>query len=394
MGKAFLKETKARLTKKCAELQARGWTYMRMGEELGISAGKAFQLISEKRAGAHQETLDQIRMLREEKKMSYAEIAKAIGLGATTIRSLLMKDNEEREKKLQTEIYARSGKKGAMARWGKGEEVKRKHVLKMRQSLKRTIEKSRKVIEPEKVEAQGPLRAVGYLRVSTEEQAKKGMSLDTQEEKVRFFIDAKEWELIECVKDPGFSGKNIKRPGLQRIIEMCRSNGVDIIVVYKLDRLSRRIRDMFELVEDVFKKNDVKLASVTETIDTSTAMGGAFFGIITVLAQLERERIGERVRDARTFRDERGEWTGRLPYGYELAYDEKGNRVKGKLIAVESKLKHYTKAKEMYATGYSQKAVANKFGFKSQRGATFLINTDLKVLKKRMRKYLYKPIKV
>ena len=178
------------------------------------------------------------------------------------------------------------------------------------------------------------------------------------------------------------------------MIELCKSNGVDVIVVYKLDRLSRRTRDMFELVEDVFEKNKVELASVTETIDTSTAMGSAFFGILTVLAQLERERIGERVSDARAFRDEKGEWTGRPPYGYELAFDDKGERIKGKLVAVPSKLKHYAIAKKMYDDGYSQKAISAKFGFKSIRGSVRLIETDVKDLRKRMRKYLYKPIKV
>jgi len=393
MGKAYPKDMKAKFKARVMALVQKDHTFKEIAEELGIASSFAFQLACEERE-YKSDLVEKIRHLRYEEKMTFEKIAKKLGIGATTVRAVLLRSKDEEELEVQREIMRVSGKKGAEARWGKGEEVKRKHVLKMRQSLERTMEKRREVIEPEKVEAQGPLRAVGYLRVSTEEQAKKGISLDAQEKIIRSFIDAKEWKLMECVKDPGFSGKNLKRPGLQRMIELCKSNGVDVIVVYKLDRLSRRTRDMFELVEDVFEKNKVELASVTETIDTSTAMGSAFFGILTVLAQLERERIGERVSDARAFRDEKGEWTGRPPYGYELAFDNKGERIKGKLVAVPSKLKHYTIAKKMYDDGYSQKAISAKFGFKSIRGSVRLIETDVKDLRKRMRKYLYKPIKV
>lgn len=310
MAKAYPKDIQKKFKAEVMAMIAKKHTFKEIAEELSISSGYAFKLACEERE-YKDEIVAKIRYLREERKppASYAEISKKLGIGATTVRAVLMRSEDEKKAEIQREIMSRSGKKGADARWGKGEEAKRKQVLKMRQSFERTMEKRQKVIEPEKVEVQGPLRAVGYLRVSTEEQAKKGISLDAQEKVVRSFIKAKEWKLLECVKDPGFSGKNLKCPGLQRMIELCKSNGVDVIVVYKLDRLSRRTRDMFELVEDVFEKNKVELASVTETIDTSTAMGSAFFGILTVLAQLERERIGERVSDARAFRDEKGEWT-------------------------------------------------------------------------------------
>lgn len=387
MGKAYPKDIKAKFKARVMDLVQKDYTFKEIAEEVGIASSFAFQLAWEGRE-YKSDLVEKIRCLRYQEKMTFKKIAKKLGIGATTVRTVLLRSKEEEELEVQREIMRVSGKKGAEARWGKGEKEKRKQVLKMRQSFERTMEKRRKVIEKEEVEAPGPVRAVGYLRVSTEEQAKKGISLDAQEKSIFSFIEAKGWKLVECVRDPGFSGKNMNRPGLQKIIKLCKSNGVDVVVVYKLDRLSRRMRDMLELVDDVFEKNGIDLACVTETIDTSTAMGRTFFWIITILAQLERERIGERVSDARTFRDNKGEWTGRTPYGYELAYVN-GKRIKGKLRMDESKMKLYEQAKDLWRKGVGVRSISAKLGVKYGL-ANRLVCTDVKALNKRMNKYLVK----
>ena len=394
MGKAYPKDIKAKFKARVTALVAKGWSIADIADDVGISSSYAFLLACEERE-YKKEVVEKIRYMRYERKpeATFVEIAKELGVGATTVRAILMRSKEEEEKEVQKKIMSRSGKKGAKVRWGNNDEERHKKTLQLRESLKRTREKRRKVLEPEKreAEAEGPPRAVGYIRVSTEEQAKKGISMEVQEKSIRSFADAKEWDLIGCIKDPGISGKDMNRPGMKKVIQMCREHEIKVVIVYKLDRLSRSLRDIFSIVDDVFSKYKVELASVTETIDTSGAMGRGFFWIMAILGQIEREKIGERVRDARRFRAEKGEWTGRPPHGYKMAVDDKGERIKGKVVAVPAELKHYKKAKEMYVAGYSQREIGKKLGFKSMQGSKRLIDTDLKVLRKRMMKFLYKP---
>ena len=96
------------------------------------------------------------------------------------------------------------------------------------------------------------MRAIGYVRVSTEEQAQTGVSLDAQEEKIRAYCIAKEWDLLRVIRDEGFSAKDLNRPGIQEIIEGCKRKEFDVVVILKLVRLTRSVKDLGYLVEDVF----------------------------------------------------------------------------------------------------------------------------------------------
>ena len=330
MGIKYPKEARRKFKKEVLRLRARGFNFKEIGAELGIATSFAFQLSIEDKEFKD----DLVGMIREKraKFKSYSDVAKDLGIGATTVRAVLLRADEEKEQEIQSTIMSRTGKKGADARWAGDEATRRESVLKMRSTMDETMEKRRKVIEPEKPEKEkGPLRAVAYLRVSTEEQARKGISLDFQKALIKNWASAKEWELVKVIKDPGSSGKNMKRPGIQQLIKMCKEDEIDTVIIYKLDRISRRIKDMVDLVE-LFEKHKIDLSSVTESLDTSTAMGRMFFWLMTVIGALERERIGERVSDARTYRERKGEWTGRLPHGFELAFDDKGERIKGKLV--------------------------------------------------------------
>jgi len=162
-------------------------------------------------------------------------------------------------------------------------------------------------------------RAVGYVRVSTREQAQEGVSLDAQTERIAAFCQAKGWELVAVYRDEGKSGKNLDRPGIQEMIHDLQAVQVGVVVVLKLDRLTRSVRDLGTLIEDIFA--GVSLVAVDGSLDSSTASGRMVVNLLGSVGQWEREVIGERTRDALAYKRERGEWCGRIPYGFRVNPD-------------------------------------------------------------------------
>jgi site-specific DNA recombinase len=142
------------------------------------------------------------------------------------------------------------------------------------------------------------IKAVGIIRVSTQEQADEGVSLDNQENKIRAYAEIKDLDLIEIIREEGKSGKDLKRDGIQRLIKMAEKKEIEAVVVCKLDRLTRKTSDLLFLVEKVFAKNGITFHSLGETIDTTTATGKFFLTIMGGLAQMERDLISERTADA------------------------------------------------------------------------------------------------
>lgn len=163
------------------------------------------------------------------------------------------------------------------------------------------------------------IKAIGYVRVSTEEQAREGVSIEAQEERIRALATAKGWNLVSIIKDAGYSGKNLNRPRVRDLIDVCRKAEVDVVIVYKVDRLTRKQKDLWYLLEDVFYKNQVGFVSVTEAFDSTTAAGTAFLGMIGVFAQLERDLVAERTREALYHKKTKGEWIGRKPTGFRIS---------------------------------------------------------------------------
>jgi len=161
------------------------------------------------------------------------------------------------------------------------------------------------------------LKAYGYIRVSTEEQAIEGVSLDAQVDKIQTYAKLKDLDLVEIIRDEGLSGKDLARPGLQQLLEMVKGKEADSIIVYKLDRLTRNTSDLLHLVEDVFKKGNTRFYSISEEIDTSTAMGKFFLTIMGAMAQMEREVISERVKSALHYKKQQGHSLGLVPYGFQ-----------------------------------------------------------------------------
>lgn len=163
------------------------------------------------------------------------------------------------------------------------------------------------------------IRVAIYVRVSTQEQAKEGYSIQEQIDRLTKYCEAMGWEVYKVYTDPGFSGGDTNRPGLQAMIKDIKKGRVNKVVVYKLDRLSRSQKDTLNLIEDEFLKTGVDFVSMSENFDTSTPFGRAIVGILAVFAQLEREQIKERMAMGKEARAKEGKWNGgqNSPLGYD-----------------------------------------------------------------------------
>ena len=149
------------------------------------------------------------------------------------------------------------------------------------------------------------MKAIAYSRVSTEDQASFGVSISAQEERILQYAGLYEIEIMEVIKDAGFSAKNMKRPGMRRVLGMMEKKEIEAVIVAKLDRLTRNIRDLADLVELANKKG-IALISVGEHIDTGSAAGRMMVNMIGTISQWEREVIGERTAVALRFKRDSG----------------------------------------------------------------------------------------
>lgn len=163
-----------------------------------------------------------------------------------------------------------------------------------------------------------------YVRVSTNAQAEEGYSVDEQIDKLEKYCDIKNWNIYDTYVDPGFTGSNVNRPALQKLIADSKRKSFDTVLVYKLDRLSRSQKDTLYLIEDVFIKNNVNFVSLNENFDTSTPFGKAMLGILSVFSQLEREQITERMQMGKLGRAKSGKpmsWSRKV-FGYDYVDGE------------------------------------------------------------------------
>ena len=158
-----------------------------------------------------------------------------------------------------------------------------------------------------------------YVRVSTQEQAKEGYSIGEQTDRLTKYAQAHDWVIFNTYVDAGFSGANMERPALKQMLADVKKGGIDKVIVYKLDRLSRSQKDTLSIIEDQLLKNNCDFESMTEKFDTSTAFGKAMVGILAVFAQLEREQIKERLTMGLDARVKEGKWRGGavVPFGYD-----------------------------------------------------------------------------
>lgn len=201
-----------------------------------------------------------------------------------------------------------------------------------------------------------------YARVSTDAQREEGYSIDAQKEMAEAFVKSKGIKNFEFYVDGGFSGSNLERPALQKLINDVKSGKIGTVVVYKLDRLSRSQKDTLYLIEDIFNPNNVDFISMNESMDTSTPLGRLMLGILSAFAQLERENIKERTRMGMKERVKSGLWMGggRIPFGYD--YDKENG-----ILVPNDDAKNVKKAYQLYLEGYSTAKIARILGLKYEK---------------------------
>src|SRR5665213_714050 len=167
------------------------------------------------------------------------------------------------------------------------------------------------------------LRCAIYTRKSSEEGLEQAFnSLDAQREACEAFIASQKhegWNILpEMYDDGGFSGGTIERPAFQRLLADVSEGKIDVVVVYKVDRLTRSLSDFAKIVE-IFDKRNVSFVSVTQQFNTTTSMGRLTLNILLSFAQFEREVTGERIRDKIAASKKKGMWMGGLPpLGYDV----------------------------------------------------------------------------
>lgn len=217
-----------------------------------------------------------------------------------------------------------------------------------------------------------------YARVSTEEQAKDGFSIHAQKDKLTKYAEINDWDIVDYYVDDGISGKNLtERKEVTRLIHDVESGRVTNVLVYKLDRLTRSVKDLIFLIE-LFDKHNCTFNSQTEKIDTSNAVGRMFVKIIGIFAEFERENLAERVSFGYEQKTREGNYTncnGVFGYDYLIG--------KGRLKVNKEEAKYVQKIYDWYLDGSSMLKIAKKmkdFNVPTKRGGHWNQSTISSIL--------------
>ena len=217
---------------------------------------------------------------------------------------------------------------------------------------------------PRKVsKAQTERVTVAYLRVSTQEQAQNGHSLDAQRTRLTSYAAGTGRQLARVYVDDGYSAGTLKRAGIQELLSDIKAGQVATLLVTKLDRLSRSLLDLLEVVR-LCERYKVALVSASEAIDTSTPAGRMMLQLLGVFAEFERARIGERISDVLADRrSKRRVYSRNVPFGYRRNADQ--------LEPDERQQEILAKMRSMRATGASLREIAayvNNLSLKTNNG--------------------------
>lgn len=203
-------------------------------------------------------------------------------------------------------------------------------------------------------------RAACYIRVSSNEQANNGSSLDNQLHLIKNYALSKGFEIVEFVQDAGISAFRKKsRPGFNRIMELIQIKAVDHVIVYSLSRFARNTRVTLDAVEMMIK-NEISFHSITEDMNTSTPHGRFVISLLSSLAQLESEQTGERVKSVKKYCKENNRTYTSPVFGFDnkFEYDESGKKKSGKMIPNEKEMEVVKQIVTTYQTGASPEQIA------------------------------------
>ena len=220
-------------------------------------------------------------------------------------------------------------------------------------------------------------RAVGYIRVSSDKQVDHGVSLEAQRTKLEAYAALYDIELVAVIVDAGVSAKTQHRPGLQQALGMLRHGEADALLVAKLDRLTRSVKDLGTLLDEYFAEA-FTLLSVADSIDTRTAAGRMVLNVLMSVAQWERETIRERTTEAMHHLKTQGRKTGGdMPYGFTLAAD-------GTTLIADADEQAMLKAiRNARQRGLSQRGVVAELtrqGFVTRKGTAFSLRQVQRIM--------------
>lgn len=199
-----------------------------------------------------------------------------------------------------------------------------------------------------------PLAAI-YVRVSTEEQARLGISLSAQEEALKNYASALGYEIFRIYKDEGKSAKDIThRPEMVQILQDAQAHKFQAILIYKLDRFSRSLKDLIETIEKL-KEWNVDFISLQDKIETTSASGKLMFHIISAFAEFERNVTGDRTKFSMDKKARDGSPITRAPWGYQM--------IEKKLVPTQNSFQVAELFQDFLNTSTSLTQLAKKYGF-------------------------------
>ena len=210
------------------------------------------------------------------------------------------------------------------------------------------------------------MKAAIYIRVSTLNQAENGESLDLQKERLSSYAQSQGWEITEVYEDAGLSGGSSNRPAFQKLIGDAKQKKFDVVLVYKIDRLSRSILDFHQTMK-IFQENNISFVSLTQQFNTSTSTGRLMLNILVDFANFEREINVDRAIDSFLGRFYKGLHSGQTPFGYKR---ENGNNLVTDPDQAEIVRQIFNSANE----GVPTRKIAKQFGLGVDRVKTILDN--------------------
>lgn len=207
------------------------------------------------------------------------------------------------------------------------------------------------------------MECVAYMRVSTEKQAEEGNGLESQKRDIENYCRRNELIVTDWYIDDGYTGANMNRPELQRLISDCGKKKVKCVVAFKLDRISRSMIDGLYMIERIFQPNNVIFKCVHDSVSYNSPMEQAYTQMMAVFAQLDKNTMMLRMRGGMLERVKQGYWMGggNLPYCYSYSKE------KGILIPIPERAEQAKKALELFISGYSDVKIKEICGFNGER---------------------------
>lgn len=215
-----------------------------------------------------------------------------------------------------------------------------------------------------------------YTRVSTPGQAEEGYSIDEQEKLLTDYCIRNGYEVVRCYSDKGVSGKNIEnRPEMKRLLSDAKEGKFDMVISWKINRMSRTLEDVIKII-DMLEKHNVTYKSYSESFDTTTPAGKMQFQMMAMIGEFERSTIAENVKMGMTAKAKSGEWCGGSVLGYDLARDESSEKGKNKLVINQKEAVIVRFIFNEYSKGRGYKTITNEMnnlGYKTKKGNFFSV---------------------